>query len=274
MTTLDASRRSRLNQLYVALRHFGIGDRFELAPLFAENARPTVAAVCARLERNADALPPGISASYLATFLLAEIDAGEQVAADTPGQHTPPLATGRLSPSDGDEFDTILTGKSESQKNANRYQNHVGRLLSGLFAGCLVDPCKEVNQFNVGRVDLVFRNDAESGFFERLPRLTLARGLYVPVECKNEEGDPKPSAYQQLHYRMQSGYSTIGLLACRRIRNEKTALARCAAIRNKGEWVIVLTDDDFRAMLKAHLASDQEGVDKPLFTWHRKLAHA
>jgi hypothetical protein len=274
MTTLDARRRDRLNQLYTALRQFGIGDRFELAPLFAEDTLPPTAVVCAHLRRNAEGLPPGITADYLATFLLTEITPSDAVAHHESAESAPAPATRPLTAADGEEFDAILTGKTASKQHADRYQNHVRRLLVGLFAGSLVDDRKEVKQSSVGRIDLVFRNDATTGFFERVPRLTSARGLYVPVECKNEEGDPKPAAYQQLHTRMHMGYSTLGLLACRRVRNEKVALARCAAIRNKGDWIMVLTDADFRAMLDAHIAGDAPRVDAPLFTWHHKLAHA
>ncbi len=275
MTTRDARRRSRLNQLYTALRHFGIGDRFELASLFDDEALPTVSVVCARLQRNTDALPPGISPEYLTTFLLAEIgqdEEGEQVAPAPPAVPTAVSPARALTAADAEEFDAILTGSTESREHADRYQNHVRRLLGGLFSGRLVDAGKEVKQFDIGRVDLVFRNAASTGFFDEVARRTPTRGLYLPVECKNEGGDPKPGAFQQLAARLEPTFGTLGMLACRRVIDREKALRRSARFVRQDKWMIVLTDADFRQMLNAHLAGDLEGVEAPLYVQHQRLA--
>lgn len=274
MTTVDAKRRSRLNRLYTALRHFGIGDRFELASLLSAEALPTSVELVTRLQRNSDALPPRISADYLATFILAEIARGEHGALAQRVSSDPTCPPLSLTAADADEFDAILTGSTESREHADRYQNHVLRLLGGLFAGRLVDGQKEVEQFGIGRVDIVFRNAARSGFFDEIARRTPTRGLYVPVECKNELGDPKPGAFQQLAARLEPTFGTLGLLACRRVVGRDKALQRSARFVRQDKWIIVLTDADFREMLKAYLAGDTAGVEAPLYEQHQRLARA
>ena len=272
MTTVDARRRSRLNQLYTALRHFGIGDRFELASLFSEKVLPASVDLVTRIERNTDALPPGISAEYLATFLLAEVGRGEQAVPAPADPSTLGSAARPLTAADAEELDAILTGSTASREHADRYQNHARRLLSGLFAGRLLDGQKEVEQFGIGRVDLVFRNAAQTGFFDEVARRTPTRGLYVPVECKNELGDPKPGAFQQLAARLEPAFGTLGLLTCRRVVDRDKALERSARFVREDKWMIVLTDADFRQMLNAHLSGDTEGVEAPLYAQHQRLA--
>jgi len=271
MTTNETVRR-RTDSVLGALRAFGLVDRFGLTPLFREEALPTHQAVVGRLQRNTDALPPGISADYLALHILAKVDDDVHI---VEGELENSNTTQPLTAADVAEFDAILTGTTASRTNASRYQHHVRRLIGGLFAGSLLDAGSEVPQFGgVGRIDLLFQNIAVSGFFDDIIRRVGARGLFVPVECKNYEDDPKNPEVAQLLSRLNPGFATFGIIACRTTTDRDAIFARCApyARHDPGQWVVVLSDGDFRQMLGAYLAGDAQAVEAPLYEQVRRLA--
>lgn len=269
----DAQLRRRLDRLTTALRHFGIVDRFELSSLFRGAVMPNRAAVVDRLRRNTEALPPAVGADYLGAFLLAEV--GREENAPASGAKSDQTIPEPLSTADGTEFDSILTGPSNSRKYAARYQRHVRRLVSQLFEGRLLDAGSEVQQFGgTGRIDLVFRNIATCGFFNEVAHRLPTRGLFLAVECKNYMGDPENPEFAQLLQRLNPGFGTLGIVACREVSDRDAALRRCAPYVHEGKWMLVLSDAEFRQMIAAHLAGDTSGVEAPLYEQLQQLALA
>ena len=271
MPTSVAARR-RVDRVLTALRTFGIGDDFDICALFGGDALPSRAAVLARLEGNPLALPRGVSARYLADYIL--MNASEDVSIHGGILKNNNNATAPLTIADADELGLILTGTQESHDYASRYHRHVRRLIGGLFVDKLVDVGSEVPQFGgVGQIDLVFRNDATSGVFANINGRFGTRGAFVPVECKNSKGAPQNREVAQLLSRLNDKFGTLGILACRTVDDRDTIFERCApyvAVENK--WILVLSDADFREMLDAHLAGDAQATEAPLNAQLQRLS--
>lgn len=265
----ETARRS-VNSALAALRTYNLVDRFDLCALFRGDVLPTYEAVLARLERNEDALPPGISADHLARHVLASVDEDAHIIGGKLENVQPPLTI-----ADADKLDAIHTGTVASRKNAATYQRHVRRLVGGLFVGRLKDAGSEVKQFGgVGRIDLLFRNVATLGFFDEITRRGTVRGGFVPVECKNYGDDPKNPAVGQVLMRLNPSFGMLGIIACRTAEDRDAIFARCIpyAHRESPQLVIVLSDRDFRQMIEAHLAGDVQGVEAPLHDQMQRLA--
>jgi len=269
MRTNETARRS-VNSAISALRTYRLIDCFDLCTLFWEDVSPSYEAVLDRLQRNEDALPPGISADHLARHILAKVGEDAQIIGDTLRNGQPPLTT-----ADADELSAILTGTVASRKNAARYQRHVRRLVGGLFVGRLIDEGSEVRQFGgVGRIDLVFRNVATTGVFDDINRRHGVEGMYIPVECKNYEFDPENPEFAQLQQRLNAKFGMLGIIACRTVTNWDAVLARSAPAAREGKWILVLSDAEFGRMLDAHLAGDVQTVEAPLYDQVKRLALA
>jgi len=267
---MNATARRSVNSVLAALRTYGLVDRFALCALFRGDALPSYEAVLDRLQRNEDALPPGISAEHLARHVLASVDEDAHIIGGKLENGQPLLTM-----ADAAELDAILTGTVASRKYATPYQRHIRRLISGLFVGRLEYAGSEVNQFGgVGRIDILYRNAATSGFFDEIMRRGTLRGGYVPVECKNYRDDPKNPDVGQVLMRLNPSFGMLGIIACRTAEDRDSIFARCIpyAHREPPQWVIVLCDRDFRRMIEAHLAGDVKGVEAPLYDQMQRLA--
>lgn len=135
----------------------------------------------------------------------------------------------------------------------------VQRLLTALFYPWLDMPNREV-KIHEGRkrIDIVFVNLAQHGFFQWL---TTAQGVPAPqvvIECKNYTGPLKNAEFDQLTGRFSPFRGQFGFLCYRGFADDKaTVIARCrdAALDHRG-FVIALDDDDLARMVEARKTDD------------------
>lgn len=245
--------RRRRDRLTGALRTFGLTDRFDLASLLASDALPTQGAIARRITAFPDALPDGITPGYLAGFIRAELAESGSVRASG-------LQSVQLTPASITALEAIPVGRPA----AGKYHSLIFRILTGLFAGRLVDPTKEAKQFSGRkRIDIRYRNVDETGFFAELTRHHI-KAPYIIIECKNYASDPDNPEFDQLSGRLNERVGMFGLMIVRNVVDRARMDAHRLDRRVKQEWILVLDDDDVVAMVEAHLRGDANAIDRRL----------
>ena len=157
----------------------------------------------------------------------------------------------------------------KGKKDADKYHQLVLGSLTALFYPSLIQPRKEW-EIHGGRkrIDIVFTNAADTGFFahRRDDHSTFANT--VIVECKNYSTDIANAEIDQLLGRFDNNRGKFGIITCRSIDKKKLLDERCrnAASRSQG-YVIVLTDDDIVAMLEKKANLEDMKIEEVL---HRK----
>ncbi|MEA2858250.1 MAG: hypothetical protein QOC72_289 [Methylobacteriaceae bacterium] len=137
-------------------------------------------------------------------------------------------------------------------QHAGRYHSFTMGVLTFLFYPHLINPTKEL-ELNEGRkrIDIVFTNAGESGFFSVIARSRQMRALMVIVECKNynrELGNPE---LDQICGRFSHTRGYFGMLLCRQVFDERLMERRCKDLaRDKEEYVLVLDDEKVSRMLR------------------------
>lgn len=148
-----------------------------------------------------------------------------------------------------DSFANIPKGA----EHADAYHSLVIGSLTTLFYPDLVQPHKEW-EINDGRkrVDLVFTNAADTGFFSRRRNDHLVNANTVIVECKNYSKDLANTEFDQLLGRFDQNRGKFGFITYREADNYDLLIKRCkdAASRQQG-YIIPLSDMDMIEMLEA-----------------------
>lgn len=166
-------------------------------------------------------------------------------------------------------FKKIPAGK----KHADEYHTLVMGALTALFYPDLIQPRKEwtVNEGRK-RIDIVYTNTADVGFFSQRRNDHQVNANTVLVECKNYSDDIANEEVDQLLGRFDDNRGKLGILTCRSVDDKKALTARCrdASSRSRG-YIIVLTDDDLIAMLLARSKLEDERVQQLLHLKYRDL---
>jgi hypothetical protein len=137
------------------------------------------------------------------------------------------------------------------REKADEYHQTILGLLTVLFYPWLTRPVKE-QPVDEGRkrIDILFSNSAEDGFFSRLVQMHRILCPYISVECKNYTEDPNNPELDQLMGRFSRKRGRFGILVCRRIEDQVKMLKRLQDVVNNTEGVIiVLEDTDVTALL-------------------------
>jgi hypothetical protein len=108
----------------------------------------------------------------------------------------------------------------------------------------LASPKKE-QPVNDGRkrIDILFRNASDDGFFSRLVHFHKVHCPYVHVECKNYSEDPANPELDQLTGRFSRRRGMFGILVCRSVADPKRLLKRLQDIAKQTEGVVIVLDD-------------------------------
>lgn len=166
-------------------------------------------------------------------------------------------------------FGKIPTGA----KHAGDYHKLVIGALTALFYPSLIHPHREW-EINDGRkrVDIVFTNAADRGFFAQRRDDHLVNANTVIVECKNYSDDLANPEIDQLLGRFDANRGKLGIITCRSVDNVAALEKRCrdAATRSQG-YVLVLTDEDIVAMLRAKSELRDEAIEGMLHGKYRDL---
>jgi hypothetical protein len=135
---------------------------------------------------------------------------------------------------------------------ADRYHSLMIGILEFLFYPDVTHPRKET-PLHGGRkrIDIVFTNWSQSGFWNSLRTDPATRARYVVVECKNYSEDIGNPEFDQLTGRFGHTRGYFGIICCRQINDKEAIAKRSNDAANDGRGiVIVLTDDDIVSMLR------------------------
>jgi len=153
-------------------------------------------------------------------------------------------------------LDKLKIGKKEEKT----YQNLVGAIFARLFMPPLKNMEFETDiKEGLGRVDIVFRNSAEDGFFRNLRESYRIRCPFVYVECKNIEADLGPEEFQQMLDRFHVTKSHFGIITCRRNKNRRKVVQHAKERTDEQNIVMWLEDTDLITLMKN--ADDKEKVN-------------
>lgn len=146
---------------------------------------------------------------------------------------------------------------------ANDYHDFILGALTEIFYPWLTHPVKE-QSVNEGRkrIDIVYNNSSENGFFSRLVQMHKILCPYVNVECKNYSEDPANPELDQLQGRFSRKRGQFGILVCRQINDPEQLLKRLQDVVNNTDGLIIVLDDSDIANLLELKAKDQnEEID-------------
>ena len=161
-----------------------------------------------------------------------------------------------ISKKETDEIiDSLIVGFSainKGQQDSKKYQMFVAGILELLFYPALNYPRVE-QEINEGRkrIDIVFSNTAEQGFFFLLGNSYNIPSQLIIFECKNYTDDVNNPEIDQLSGRFSASRGRFGVICCRDIDNEELFVKREKDfVKDKNEYIIHLTDKDFISLLE------------------------
>lgn len=181
-------------------------------------------------------------------------------------EDTPPSAiAGSLIP--------ILGSIKPGQADASKYHHFILGALTILFYPQLIQPHKEWDVHGGRkRIDIVYTNAADTGFFgqRRDDPNTLANT--VIVECKNYWDDIGNPEFDQMLGRFDHNRGRFGIIVCRAVKDTKRLKQRQTDASSRGQgYVLVLTDHDIVRMLEAKSRLEDKEVEHALFAKYRQL---
>lgn len=129
---------------------------------------------------------------------------------------------------------------------ANDYHELIVGVVSFIFFPSLIYPKKEA-EINEGRkrVDVVYTNGKETGFFYRIALDQDIKANIVHVECKNYKDDIANPEFDQLIGRFDHNRGKLGMLFYRISDKPEKVIARCRDAAKSSLGIILPIDDAF-----------------------------
>ena len=209
-------------------------------------------------------IPP----KYFASNLFGDLSVASVYAIDG-------LLTGRIDTPlvNVEDLRQRLAAIRPGNEGASAYHALVAEILSAVVEPDLDEPISEEKYHEGrGRIDIVFRNSAERGYFADL---LFRHHLKCPVvffECKNYSSDIGSEEFAQLSSRFSAKRSKVGFIVCRTIDNKELVHQRCKdRFSANDEHIVVLEDSDLIALLDAKDAGDSIGVSRLLHAKWRPI---
>lgn len=168
---------------------------------------------------------------------------------------------------------TAFASVARGAATADQYHRLVVGSLTALFYPDLIQPHKEWEVHDGRkRIDLVFTNAADTGFFAQRRNDHMVNANTVIVECKNYSTDIANQELDQLLGRFDNNRGKFGIITCREVDDPDLLLRRCkdASTRSRG-YMIVLTDTDIVTMLKAKSELSDNELEAVLHRKYREL---
>lgn len=157
----------------------------------------------------------------------------------------------------------ILSNIKTGNDDANNYHKISFDNLIHILGVRVSSPDSEV-AINNGRkrIDIVFNNSDNSGFFKSLNQLHQIKCPKIFIECKNygkEIGNPE---IDQLQGRFSDKRGLFGILLCRSIADRPKMIERCKDVMNdrKG-FILVLDDSDISELLQFKEQQNEQAID-------------
>jgi len=168
-----------------------------------------------------------------------------------------------------EDLDKINKGTN----SANLFHNYIIGALQFIFFPSLRNPVKEQKQ-NEGRkrVDIVFNNGADRGFFFDLTAKHKIKCPYIFFECKNYSTDLENPEFDQLTGRFGDKKGDFGILVCRKNEDKNLLLKRQKDIVNNNRgFVLVFDDTDIKNLINIKAKQEQNGIDDYLDNLFRQI---
>lgn len=138
------------------------------------------------------------------------------------------------------------------KRGAYAFQAEIENALTYMFEPSLRDPRYEHPLANgLKRVDIVYTNEASSGFFAWVQKVVHCPFVYVEIKNYSATRDPKNPEFDQLAGRLNPARGLLGILVCRDIEDRSAALQRAREFQRKGEYVIALDLVDLESLAQA-----------------------
>lgn len=156
----------------------------------------------------------------------------------------------------------LLQSIHAGNEQAHDFNTLVLGVITFLFYPVLVNPRSEVSISNgLKRVDAMFTNRANSGFFGGLAVSRHLPCRDIIVECKNLSGDMGNPEVDQINGRLADTTGRFGLLICREIANPTRLLERCRRYSSNGNFIVPLADEDLIVMLQMVVDGEEENIE-------------
>lgn len=152
------------------------------------------------------------------------------------------------------------------KEHAIIYHKYIPKAVNFIFKDLLLRQRVEA-ETNEGRkrIDIMFDNLSEKGFFHELKS---SHNVFCPkiiIECKNYSSTPLNPEIDQLIGRFNNHIGKFGILICRNIEDRKKMIIRCRDALNGGQgYIIVLCDDDIKELLNFREKCEFEGINNYL----------
>lgn len=166
-----------------------------------------------------------------------------------------------------------LAGIQSGFAAANAFHSFILSAIECIFKDALSRPVKEEKiHESRKRVDIVFTNSADHGFFLDL---RLKYEVHCPLiffECKNYSGDPENPELDQLTGRFSDKRGMFGVIVCRTIEDRKKMLQRCKDVvhDNRG-YPLVIDDTDINHLLRLRANGAFDSIDEYMDAMFRQL---
>ncbi|MCI0376220.1 MAG: hypothetical protein L0215_01305 [Gemmataceae bacterium] len=174
---------------------------------------------------------------------------------------------------DVQRFRQSLAALPPGKEHAKAFHQLALEILVAIFEPDLHSPVpEETIHERRGRIDIVFTNAAERGYFSDLAFLHHIKCPVVFFECKNYSSDVGPSEFAQLISRFSERRSNVGFIVCRKIENKQLAQKRCRdRFQDKQEHILVLDDSDLVELLQLKAEGDAQAVSRSLHCKFRPI---
>ncbi|MFD4520795.1 MULTISPECIES: hypothetical protein [Paenibacillus] len=144
---------------------------------------------------------------------------------------------------------------------AYEYQNVLQDAFEVIFSDQLFRKRSEV-KVNEGRkrIDVVFSNESKHGFFYRLKNDYNIFCPNIVIECKNYNDDLANSEVDQLIGRLNKHIGNFGILAARKITDDKLLIQRLKDALRDDKYIIYIVDQDIIKLLELK----KSGLDREI----------
>lgn len=149
-------------------------------------------------------------------------------------------------------------------ENATKYHRTIVGVLELLFYPYLCNPTIE-HEIHEGRkrIDILFDNCAETGFFFRLCNTHNIPARFIIVECKNYSRDIANPELDQIGGRFSPYRGQMGIITCRFVEDMDALIERCRDTYKDSRGLIVpLVDNDFVELLEFKSCNNDQAIDE------------
>ncbi len=178
-----------------------------------------------------------------------------------------PVSNEELSDEQAGKICLYLTEQLQSIESGSAYATAYHRTVFGimelLFYPNLCNPTIE-HEIHDGRkrIDILFDNCSETGFFFRLCNTHGIPSRFIMVECKNYSRDINNPELDQISGRFSPNRGQMGIITCRTVDDMPKLIERCRdTYRDSRGLIIPLVDDDFITLLDFKASHNEKAID-------------